>query len=102
MWAFRLFTDGKENKGNARFEPNLKLNPRIAEICRFVTCRVHDDEKEHAVGIHGSEGAPVVGEERVCIVAAHAALFRPEDNRPAGKAGHQQPTQRCQGRAGRV
>ena len=48
-----------------------KPPPRIAVTYRFVTCRVHDDEEEHAVGIHRSEGAPVAGEERVCIVAAH-------------------------------
>ena len=33
--------------------------------------RVHDDEEEHAVGVHGLEGAPVAREEGARVVAAH-------------------------------
>ena len=38
---------------------------------RWVTCRVHDDEEEHAVGIHWLEGPPVAREEGSSVVVTH-------------------------------
>ena len=35
------------------------------------TCRVHDDEEEHAVRVHRPEGAPVAREEGVGVISAH-------------------------------